>query len=99
LWAIAESAKDKKIERFLKVIGARFVHRIIINGYVSSHSSMSESPPPRTLIGPRTAFLLYALLAIIAWRVLHGKALTFVFILIGALALKSYLEYLRRKLH
>ena len=50
------------------------------------------------MIGPRTAFVLYAVLVAISIAVLHGKALAFALILIAGLAIKSFLDYLRRTL-
>ena len=50
------------------------------------------------MIGPRTAALLYCALIVICLRVLHGKALAVALIIVLALAAKSYLEYLRRRL-
>jgi hypothetical protein len=56
------------------------------------------SEPPRTLIGARTAFLLYALLLALAWGTLKGKFLGLAVIIVLALAVKTYVDHLRRRL-
>jgi hypothetical protein len=50
------------------------------------------------MIGPRTAAILYAALVAISLATLHGKALAFALILVLGLAIKSYIDYLRRRL-
>ena len=50
------------------------------------------------MIGPRTAAVLYAALIAVALATLHGKARTFALIIILALAVKSYIDYLRRRM-
>jgi len=57
---------------------------------------MSETP--RTLIGARTAFLLYAVLLALAWATLKGKFLSLAVIIVVALAVKTYVDHLRRRL-
>jgi hypothetical protein len=59
---------------------------------------MSHREAHRGVIGIRTAFLLYALLA--AWSIatLKGVALAFALIVIGGLAIKSYLYLLRSRM-
>ena len=60
---------------------------------------MSSDPEinPRTLIGPRTAIILYLLLVAFACWQLHGKALALALIIIGGLAAKSFLHYWRAR--
>ena len=50
------------------------------------------------MIGPRIAAILYTVLVAISIATLHGKALAFALIVVVALAVKSYLDYLRRRL-
>jgi len=50
------------------------------------------------MITGRIAAVLYAALAGISIATLHGKALAFALIIVLGLALKSYLDYLRRRL-
>jgi hypothetical protein len=57
---------------------------------------MSETP--RTVIGARTAFILYAALMGAAFFTLKGKFLTLAVIIILALAAKSFVDHLRRRL-
>jgi hypothetical protein len=59
---------------------------------------MSHREAHRGVIGIRTAFLLYALLA--AWSIitLKGIALAFALIVIVGLAIKSYLFLLRSRM-
>ncbi len=54
-----------------------------------------ENPParPRTMIGVRTATLLYLLLCIAAFATMKGKALALSLIIILGTAVKSYLHY------
>jgi hypothetical protein len=54
--------------------------------------------PPKTLIGARTAFLLYAALLAFAFFTLKGKFLSLAVIIVLALAAKSYVDHLRRRL-
>jgi hypothetical protein len=54
--------------------------------------------PTHTLIGARTAFLLYAVLLGFAWWTLKGKFLSLAVIIILALAAKTYVDHLRRGL-
>ena len=56
---------------------------------------MNESP--RTLIGIRTAFVLYAALAVSAFFTLKGKFLSLALIVILGLAAKTYVDHLRRR--
>ena len=50
------------------------------------------------MIKGRVAAVLYAALVGIAIATLHGKALAFALIIALGLAVKSYLDYLRRRL-
>jgi len=50
------------------------------------------------MIGARTAAILYAVLAAISIATLHGKVLAFALIIVLGLAVKSYVDYLRRRL-
>ena len=52
----------------------------------------------KTLIGPKTAAALFAvLIAIMLWK-LHGKALALSLFVILAIAGKAYVAHLRRRL-
>jgi hypothetical protein len=55
------------------------------------------SEPPRTLIGARVAFILYAALVVLAFFTLKGKFLGLAVIIVLALAAKSYVDHLRRR--
>jgi hypothetical protein len=50
------------------------------------------------MISLRTALVLYAVLVAISIATLHGKALVFALIVVLGLAVKSYIDYLRRRL-
>ncbi len=50
------------------------------------------------MIPGRVAAVLYAVLVAVSIATLHGKALAFALIIVLGLALKSYLDYLRRRL-
>lgn len=52
----------------------------------------------KTLIGPKTAAVLFALLALLVILNLKGKALVIALAIILGLAGKSYVEYVRRRL-
>jgi hypothetical protein len=54
--------------------------------------------PPRTLIGARTAFILYAALLAAAYLTLKGKFFSLAVIVILALAAKTCVDHLRRRL-
>jgi len=56
------------------------------------------SEPPRTLIGARTAFILYGALLGAAYFTLKGKFLSLAVIIILAIAAKTYVDHLRRRL-
>jgi hypothetical protein len=59
---------------------------------------MSSSQPTRSLISLRTALILYALLVVFAALTLKGTALVIALLIVGALAVKSVLHYLRERL-
>jgi hypothetical protein len=50
------------------------------------------------MISGRIALVLYAVLVVVSIATLHGKALAFALIIVLALAVKSYIDYLRRRL-
>jgi hypothetical protein len=58
---------------------------------------MEEEGERRTVIGPWTAALLYGLLIGAAFWTLRGKALILALIIVGALAAKSFVHWLREK--
>ncbi|MFL6463192.1 MAG: hypothetical protein ACJ73N_02125 [Bryobacteraceae bacterium] len=59
---------------------------------------MSTPDSPRSVIGLRTALILYALLIIFAALTLKGTALLLTLLIVGALVVKSILHYLRERL-
>jgi energy-converting hydrogenase Eha subunit B len=60
---------------------------------------MSDDPTPRGAIGPKTAIVLYVLLTIWAVATLKGTALFIALLIVAALAVKSYVHYVRSRLH
>jgi hypothetical protein len=52
----------------------------------------------KTLIGPKTAAVLFAVVVLLAILNLHGKALTLALVIVLGLAGKSYIEYVRRRM-
>ena len=58
---------------------------------------MNPEEPQGGMIGARTAFALYAVLTVVAAYSLHGKARLLAFIIVGGLAAKSLVEFLRRR--
>ncbi len=62
---------------------------------------MSLDDPPdekrHTLIGWRTATVLYTLMVAFAFWTLHGKALVLGLIIVGGIAAKSYLHWWRER--
>jgi hypothetical protein len=50
------------------------------------------------MIRARTAFLLYAALAVLAFLTLKGKPLTLALIIVLAIAAKTYVDHVRRRL-
>lgn len=59
---------------------------------------MSEQPQPKGMINIGTAMGLFAVLAVISVLTLRGLALWFALIVIGGLAVKAYVHFLRRRL-
>jgi hypothetical protein len=59
---------------------------------------MSTPEPTRSVIGLRTALILYALLIVFAVWTLKGTALALALLIVGALAVKSILHYFRERL-
>lgn len=59
---------------------------------------MNAPQPTRSVIGLRTALILYALLIVIALLTLKGSALILALLIVGALAVKSVLHYFRERL-
>jgi len=56
------------------------------------------SEPRRTIIGARTAFILYGALLAGAYLTLKGKFLSLAVIIVLAIAAKTYIDHLRRHL-
>ena len=56
-----------------------------------------EPERSRTLIGVRTATILYLVLAVFACATLTGKALALGLIIIGGLAMKSLVHFFRER--
>jgi hypothetical protein len=59
---------------------------------------MSEESGPRTVIGPRTAFVLYAVLVLFAIATCKGRALAIALFIVLGLAVKSYVGHVRNRL-
>jgi hypothetical protein len=59
---------------------------------------MSAPEPGKTVIGLRTAMLLYAVLVIFAVATLRGNALWITLLIVGALVTKSLVHYFRDRL-
>lgn len=59
---------------------------------------MTPREPSRSVISLRTALILYALLIIAAFATLKGAALAVALLIVGALAVKSYLHHLRGRI-
>ncbi len=59
---------------------------------------MNTPEPHESLIGIRTAMLLYALLVIASFLALKGTALALALIIVLGLAAKSYVHHLRSRL-
>lgn len=58
---------------------------------------MSEQEPPRTVIGLKTAIVLYGALVLFAVWTLTGKMLALALIIVLGLAAKSLVDYFRRR--
>jgi hypothetical protein len=52
----------------------------------------------KTIIGPRTAFLLYAALVGLSFATLTGTPRAIALIIVFCLAAKSYIDFLRRRI-
>jgi uncharacterized membrane protein YiaA len=59
---------------------------------------MNPPESSRSVIGIRTAMVLYALLLVAAFKTLKGTALYIALIIVVGLAAKTYLHYLRDRL-
>jgi hypothetical protein len=62
---------------------------------------MAASDPktsPHTMIGPRTAFLLYAALVGASFVFLKGTPRALALVVVFGLAAKSYIDFLRRRM-
>ena len=59
---------------------------------------MTPNEPSRSVIGLRTALILYALLIIAAIATLKGTALAVAVLIVLALAAKSYLHHVRGRM-
>jgi hypothetical protein len=59
---------------------------------------MTPSEPSRSIIGMRTAMVLYALLLVAAFITLKGTALYIALIIVLGIAVKTYLHHLRGRL-
>lgn len=59
---------------------------------------MNPSEPSRTVIGIRTAMVLYALLVVAAFATLKGTALYIALIIVFGIAVKTYLHHLRSRI-
>jgi hypothetical protein len=56
---------------------------------------MNPPEPSRTMIGIRTAMVLYALLVVAAFATLKGTALYIALIIVLGIAVKTYVHHLR----
>jgi hypothetical protein len=59
---------------------------------------MSEPPSQNGVIGIRTAMLLFAVLAVIAFATLKGPALYIILLILFALATKAFVHHLRSRI-
>jgi len=59
---------------------------------------MNPSEPSRTVIGIRTAMLLYVLLIVGAFAILKGTALYIALVIVLGIAAKTYLHHLRSRI-
>jgi hypothetical protein len=59
---------------------------------------MTPSEPSRSIIGMRTAMVLYALLLVAAFISLKGTALYIALVIVLGIAVKTYLHHLRGRL-
>jgi hypothetical protein len=59
---------------------------------------MDEDSSNRTVIGPRTALVLYAVLVLFAIATLKGRALAIALFIVLGLAVKSWVGHVRDRL-
>ncbi|HSU61751.1 MAG TPA: hypothetical protein VLI55_20745 [Bryobacteraceae bacterium] len=59
---------------------------------------MTPDEPSRSVIGLRTALILYALLIVAAFFTLKGTALVIAVLIVCLLALKSYVHHVRSRM-
>lgn len=59
---------------------------------------MTPQEPSRSMIGLRTALILYALLLVFAFATLKGTALAIAVLIVVLLAVKSFVHHLRRRM-
>jgi len=59
---------------------------------------MTPQEPSRSVIGLRTALILYALLLAFAFATLKGTALAIAVLIVLALAAKSYVHHVRSRM-
>ncbi len=59
---------------------------------------MNPPEPGRSVIGFRTAIILYILLAIAALTTLRGTARIIALLIVGLLAAKTYVHHVRRRI-
>jgi hypothetical protein len=59
---------------------------------------MTKREPSRSVIGLRTALILYGLLIVAAFATLKGTALAVAVLIVLALAAKSYLHHIRGRM-
>ncbi len=59
---------------------------------------MTPGEPSRSVIGLRTALILYALLIVAAFLTLKGTPLAIALLIVCLLALKSYVHHLRSRI-
>ena len=59
---------------------------------------MTPQEPSRSVIGLRTALILYALLLVFAFATLKGTALAIAVLIVVLLAVKSFVHHLRKRM-
>ena len=59
---------------------------------------MNDPETSRTIIGFRTAMILYTVLTVVSFVVLRGTALVLALLIVFALAVKSYVYHLRSRI-
>ena len=65
---------------------------------MNPHEEPAEPEPARSVIGLKTAMILYALLVGASFATLKGVARAIALIIVFGLAVKSYLHYLRSRI-